>query len=127
MSRVLGGCRALMAAARAGAKGAAAPASTATKEAAASPAAAPAKSKRGLLKPVPLSTEMRKFVGVPEMSRTEAIKKIWEHIKDNKLQNPSNKREFFCDEKLKTIFGDKDKVGMLEIARLISPHFHKSN
>lgn len=42
------------------------------------------------------------------------------------LQNPANKREIQCDEKLKTIFAGKDKVGMLEIAKLLSPHFIKT-
>ncbi|CAL9112285.1 unnamed protein product, partial [Musa textilis] len=78
MSRVLGGCRLLMAAARAG-----------TKEVAATPAAvsaAASKPKVGLLKPRPISPAMKKFLGVPEISRIEAVKKIWEHIKANQLQ-----------------------------------------
>ncbi|OAY79154.1 hypothetical protein ACMD2_17390 [Ananas comosus] len=101
MSRVFGVCRALMSAAKA-------------KEASAS---APAKkaSSGGILKPVPVSPVMRRFVGVPEISRSEAVKK-----------NPENKREIRCDEKLKSIFDGKDKVGMMEIARLLSAHFLKS-
>lgn len=42
------------------------------------------------------------------------------------LQNPANKKEIFCDEKLKTIFEGKDKVGFTEIAKLLSNHFVKS-
>lgn len=41
-------------------------------------------------------------------------------------QNPANKREILCDEMLKSIFDGRDKVGMLEIARLVSSHFQKS-
>ncbi|KAF6158847.1 hypothetical protein GIB67_012490 [Kingdonia uniflora] len=41
------------------------------------------------------------------------------------LRNPANKREIICDEKLKTIFAGKDKVGMMEISKLIGPHFIK--
>ncbi|CAL9749086.1 unnamed protein product [Musa acuminata subsp. burmannicoides] len=116
MSRVLGGCRVLMSAARAG-----------TKEVAAAPAAAASKPKLGLLKPHPVSPAMKKFLGVPEISRVEAVKKIWEHIKANQLQNPTNKREICCDEKLKSIFNGRDKVGMMEIAKLLTPHFPKPN
>ncbi|KAJ3694021.1 hypothetical protein LUZ60_009501 [Juncus effusus] len=115
MSRVFGIYRSLMAAAPA--KAAAAPAS-----AAASGTAAP----KGIMKPVPVSPAMRKFVGVGEISRPACVKKIWDHIKSHDLQNPENKREIRCDEKLKSIFGNKDKVGMFEIAKLISPHFIKS-
>ncbi len=79
----------------------------------------------GLTKPVPLSPEMKKFLGVAESARTEVVKKIWEHIKTNNLQNPANKREILCDEKLKIIFGQKTNVTMFEIAKLISPHFIK--
>ena len=40
-------------------------------------------------------------------------------------QDPENKKVIICDEQLKKIFGGKDRVGFLEIAGLISPHFLK--
>ncbi|CBI40013.3 hypothetical protein AAG906_039218 [Vitis piasezkii] len=80
----------------------------------------------GITKPVPVSPALRKFLGVPEASRAEAVKKIWEHIKLNNLQNPTNKREILCDEKLKSVFEGKDKVGFLEIGKLLSHHFIKT-
>lgn len=75
-----------MAAAKGGAKEPVARA--VTKEAAAAPpaAAAATKPKGGLWKPVPVSPAMRKFLGVQEIARMEAVKKIWEHIKANQLQ-----------------------------------------
>ncbi|CAL9062004.1 unnamed protein product [Musa acuminata subsp. burmannicoides] len=129
MSRVFGGCRTLAAAAaraavaaRAGTK-----ASAAAPAVISSPSSTAAKPKHsGILKPIPVSLAMRKFLGVPEISRSQAVKKIWEYIKGHQLQNPANKKEICCDEKLKTLFEDRDKVGMLEIAKLISPHFLKS-
>ena len=45
---------------------------------------------------------------------------------DERLQNPANKKEINCDEKLKSIFEGKEKVGMMEIAKLLSPHFPKT-
>nr|GEX29099.1 hypothetical protein [Tanacetum cinerariifolium] len=80
----------------------------------------------GILKPSPISPALAQFLGVNESARTDAVKKIWEHIKLNQLQNPLNKREIICDEKLKTIFEGKDKVGFLEIAKLLAPHFVKT-
>lgn len=79
----------------------------------------------GLTMPSPVSPEMKKFLGVSEAPRIEATKKIWEHVKANSLQNPANKREILCDEKLKGIFGQKENVSMFEISKLISPHFIK--
>ncbi|XP_071690000.1 upstream activation factor subunit UAF30-like [Rutidosis leptorrhynchoides] len=80
----------------------------------------------GILKPIPISPALSDFLGVPESARTDAVKKIWEYIKLHQLQNPTNKKEIICDDKLKTIFDGKDKVGFLEIAKLISPHFVKA-
>ncbi|KAD5802693.1 hypothetical protein E3N88_14053 [Mikania micrantha] len=90
----------------------------------------------GILKPSPISPVLAHFLGVSESARTEAVKKIWEYIKSNELQasrslkpsiiNPTNKKEIICDEKLKTIFDGKDRVGFLEIAKLLTPHFVKT-
>ncbi|CAN8287464.1 unnamed protein product [Cochlearia groenlandica] len=81
---------------------------------------------KGILKVVPVSKPLAKFIGEDEVARTTAVKKIWDYIKLNNLQNTENKREIRCDSKLKTIFNGKDTVGLLEIAKLLSQHFPKS-
>ncbi|KAG4972722.1 hypothetical protein AAZX31_11G001000 [Glycine max] len=86
----------------------------------------PARKIRGIMKPRKVSPEMEDLVGAPEMARTQVLKRIWAYIKDNNLQDPTDKRTINCDEKLKKVFAGKDQVEMLEIARLISPHFLKS-
>lgn len=78
---------------------------------------------RGIMKPKKISPEMQDLVGQPEISRTQALKSIWAHIKEHNLQNPEKKRLIRCDEKLKKVFAGRDEVDMLEIAGLISPHF----
>ncbi|KAJ7967542.1 upstream activation factor subunit spp27-like [Quillaja saponaria] len=83
------------------------------------------KQPRGIMKPRKVSPEMQALVGVPEIPRTEALKRIWAYIKEHNLQDPGNKKIIICDEKLKKIFGGKDRVGFLEIAGLITPHFLK--
>ncbi|KAF0930521.1 hypothetical protein E2562_033259 [Oryza meyeriana var. granulata] len=123
-ARVFRGCRFLMSpAAAAGGKRPASAAGKVTKT-----EAKEAKEKRGIMQPVPVSDALRRFAGGgPEISRAGAVKLIWAHIKANGLQNPANKREINCDEKLKSIFAGRDKVGMMEIAKLLSPHFIKAN
>ncbi|OEL20841.1 hypothetical protein BAE44_0018137 [Dichanthelium oligosanthes] len=121
VARFFRGSRFLMSpAAGAGAKKAASPLVTKVD-------AAAAKEKRGIMKPVPVSEEFRKFAGgAPEVARSQAIKLIWAHIKANGLQNPAKKTEIICDTTLKSLFGGRDKVGMMEISKLLSPHFLKN-
>ncbi|KAL0422556.1 UNVERIFIED_CONTAM: protein TRI1 [Sesamum latifolium] len=80
---------------------------------------------RGIMKPRRVSPEMQAFLGVAEIPRTRALKEIWAHIKQHNLQDPEDKKVIICDEKLKKIFGGRDRVGFLEIAGLINPHFLK--
>ncbi|XP_060207844.1 protein TRI1-like [Lycium barbarum] len=80
----------------------------------------------GIVKPQAVSPALANFLGTNEASRTHAVKKVWEYIRSHNLQNPANKREIHCDDKLKTIFDGKDKVGFLEIARLLTQHFQKA-
>uniref|UniRef100_A0A5B6ZIJ4 DM2 domain-containing protein n=1 Tax=Davidia involucrata TaxID=16924 RepID=A0A5B6ZIJ4_DAVIN len=81
---------------------------------------------RGIMKPRRVSPEMQAFLGgVSEIPRTQALKEIWAYIKQHNLQDPENKKIIVCDEKLKNIFGGRERVGFLEIAGLISPHFLK--
>lgn len=69
-----------------------------------------------------LSPELQAVVGAGPMPRSEVTKKIWEYIKKNNLQNPSNKRNILADDKLKAIFGGKSEVTMFEMTKLVSAH-----
>ncbi|XWS64953.1 hypothetical protein CRYUN_Cryun05aG0048500 [Craigia yunnanensis] len=81
----------------------------------------------GIFKLTPVSPALGQFLGAQQASRTEAVKQIWTYIKSQNLQNPNNKREILCDEKLKTIFDGKEKIGFLEIGKMLSRHFVKTN
>ncbi|KAK9097244.1 hypothetical protein Sjap_022741 [Stephania japonica] len=80
---------------------------------------------RGIMKPKPISPAMQELLGVPEIPRTQALKQIWAYIKEHNLQDPENKKIIVCDEKLKKIFGGRERVGFLEVSGLINPHFMK--
>jgi chromatin remodeling complex protein RSC6 len=75
-----------------------------------------------LSKPLNLSAELEAVVGKGPLPRTEVVKKLWEYIKKNNLQNPANKRNILADEKLKAIFGGKAEVTMFEMTKLVSAH-----
>jgi chromatin remodeling complex protein RSC6 len=75
-----------------------------------------------LSKPMNISEELAVVIGKGFMSRGEVVKKIWEYIKKNDLQDPKNKRDIIADDNLRKVFGGKDKVNMFEMTKLVSAH-----
>jgi upstream activation factor subunit UAF30 len=75
-----------------------------------------------LLKPLTLSADLEAVVGAGPLPRQQVVKKLWEYIKRNNLQNPANKRNILADDKLKAIFGGKGEVTMFEMTKLVSAH-----
>lgn len=68
------------------------------------------------------SDALAEVVGSKPLPRTEVVKKIWVHIKANKLQDKVNRRMINADAKLKPVFGGKGQVSMFDMAKLISKH-----
>ena len=75
-----------------------------------------------LMKPMTLSPDLQAVIGAGPMSRGEVVKKLWEYIKKNDLQDPTNKRNINADEHLKKVFGGKATVNMFEMTKLVSKH-----
>ena len=75
-----------------------------------------------LMKPLQPSNELAAVVGSSPLPRTEVVSKVWEYIKANNLQNPENKREILADDKLRAVFGGKDKVSMFEMNKHFAQH-----
>ncbi|URD89652.1 hypothetical protein MUK42_27905 [Musa troglodytarum] len=82
----------------------------------------------GLLVPLPLSDDLMKFFGTGEntLSRSEAVKRMWEYIKQNNLQDPADKRNVICDEKLRELLKVDSFYGFT-VSKLLAPHFIKAN
>ena len=72
--------------------------------------------------PLTPSASLQEVIGSKPLPRTEIVKKIWDYIKKNNLQNPQNKREIIADEKLKPVFHGKEKVTMFEMNSHLSKH-----
>ena len=68
------------------------------------------------------SNELAEVVGSSPIPRTQVVKKLWEYIKKNNLQDPKNKRNIIADDKLKPVFGGKEVVNMFEMTKLVSKH-----
>jgi upstream activation factor subunit UAF30 len=81
-----------------------------------------AKANEQFMKPMTVSSELAPVVGAGPMPRSEVVKKLWEYIKKNNLQDPKNKRNINADDKLKKVFGGKSVVNMFEMTKLVSKH-----
>merc|ERR1712064_247100 len=71
-----------------------------------------------------LSKELADLVGAKKdetLSRPEVVKRLWAHIKTNKLQDPENKQYFTPDAKMVPIFG-KDKIRAFGMAKFLKTH-----
>jgi chromatin remodeling complex protein RSC6 len=80
------------------------------------------KKPNGLQKIMQPSPELAAVIGDEKLSRGDVVSKMWTYIKQHNLQNPSNKREIVADEKLKPVFGGKDKVDMFEMNKHLANH-----
>jgi chromatin remodeling complex protein RSC6 len=80
------------------------------------------KSNSAFMKPLNVSPELAVIVGNGPMARSEVVKKLWEYIKKNNLQDPKAKRNIVADADLKKVFGGKGTVDMFEMTKLVSKH-----
>jgi upstream activation factor subunit UAF30 len=72
--------------------------------------------------PLTPSPALAAVVGSKGLPRTQIIKKIWDYIKKNNLQDKKNRRMINADEKLKAIFGGKMQISMFELAKIVNKH-----
>ena len=84
---------------------------------AAAPKAAKAP-RAGTLQPSP---QLAAVIGPGPFGRGEVMKKLWDYIKANNLQDPQDKRTIRADAKLQPILG-ADSMGMFKLAGIVSGH-----
>lgn len=68
------------------------------------------------------SAALAAVVGNKPLARTEAVKRIWAHIKKNKLQDSKNRRMINNDVALKAVFAGKAQVSMFDVAKALGKH-----
>ncbi len=69
------------------------------------------------MQPSPVLAEV---VGDKPLPRTEVVKKLWQYIKKNNLQDAKERRMINADDKLKAVFGGKRQVSMFEMTKLVN-------
>lgn len=75
----------------------------------------------GITAPVTPSAELAAIVGKDDLPRSEVVKKVWDYIKKNDLQDSKDRRQINADDKLGKIFGKKS-VSMFEMNKHLSAH-----
>ena len=75
-----------------------------------------------LSKPVKPDAQLAAIVGADEMPRPEVVKKLWEYIKAEGLQDQTNRRMINADDKLRPLFEGRQQVNMFEMTKLVSKH-----
>jgi DNA topoisomerase-3 len=67
------------------------------------------------------SAALAAVIGAESVARTQVIKKLWDYIKAQGLQDAANKRAINADAKLLPVFG-KPQVTMFELAGIVGKH-----
>ncbi|KJZ80087.1 hypothetical protein HIM_00801 [Hirsutella minnesotensis 3608] len=77
----------------------------------------------GFQKPFMLSPMLSEICGETQLSRPQVVKKLWEHIKANDLQDPKDKRQIRCDDKMLAVF-KQARVDMFRMNKEIGNHLY---
>lgn len=78
------------------------------------------KKERAPGKNLKLSPELAEIVGSSEMARGEVLKKVWDYIRGNNLQDSANKRLIRPDAKLAKVFGSEEPLDMFKMTGVLS-------
>jgi chromatin remodeling complex protein RSC6 len=94
----------------------------AAKKAAKKPAAKKTarKPNAAFMKAMQPSPALAKIVGEKPLPRTEVVKKLWQYVKRNNLQDKKEKRNINADDQLREVFGGKKTVSMFEMTKLVN-------
>ncbi|CAO3674630.1 unnamed protein product [Rhizopus stolonifer] len=58
-------------------------------------------------------------------SRTQTVSKMWEYIREHKLQDVNNKRFIDCDDHFKVLCDGLERISMFEISKYIQKYMEK--
>ncbi|KAF2212697.1 hypothetical protein CERZMDRAFT_67700 [Cercospora zeae-maydis SCOH1-5] len=84
----------------------------------------PVKEKKGgFHKPMALSEPLAAMLGETQLSRPQTVKQIWAYVKERNMQDPNDKRQIVCDDKMRAVF-KADKVHMFTMNKLLASHLY---
>lgn len=74
------------------------------------------------MRPVHPDQKLAEIIGNDPVPRTEITRKLWDYIRSHNLQDPENKTFIKADDKLREVFGGRDRVSMFEMTKLVFSH-----
>ena len=82
----------------------------------------------GFQKPLKVSSELQKFLGLPDgelIARTQVTKSVNAYCKEHNLQKPDDKRVILADKTLKTLLklGKNDQLTFFNLQKYLKPHY----
>ena len=76
-----------------------------------------------LQQPLTPSKELAAVIGSnDQLPRGEAVKKVWEYIKSNKLQDAKDGRQINTDAKLAAVMGGEKQISMFQMNKHLAQH-----
>ncbi|RKF56762.1 SWIB/MDM2 domain protein [Golovinomyces cichoracearum] len=81
------------------------------------------KKSSGFHKKYHLSEPLADLLGETTLSRPQVVKNIWAYIKAQDLQDPTDKRQIICDERMQSVF-KQDRVHMFTMNKILGNQLH---
>ena len=81
--------------------------------------------KTGIKKEFNVSEDLRKIIGTnkgEKITRPQVVKRLWEYVKDNNLQDPENKQWFTPDKTMAPVFGTKKLI--FSMSKYLEDHLY---
>lgn len=94
------------------------------KKAAAKKTTTPRKPNAAFMAALTPDATLAAVIGNQPIPRTEIVKKMWDYIRANNLQDSKNRRMINADSKLRPLFG-KEQISMFELAKIVNEHVKK--
>jgi upstream activation factor subunit UAF30 len=70
-----------------------------------------------------LSPALSALLGESILSRPQCVKKIWEYVKARDLQDPADKRQIRCDERMRAVF-KSERVHMFTMNKVLATQLY---
>ncbi|KAJ5887611.1 hypothetical protein N7495_007652, partial [Penicillium taxi] len=78
----------------------------------------------GFHKPLNLSPSLSALLGGQvTLSRPQTVKKVWEYIRENELQDPSDRRQIRCDDPMRAVF-KQDRIHMFTMTKILNQNLY---
>ncbi|KAJ6066705.1 uncharacterized protein N7446_003742 [Penicillium canescens] len=77
----------------------------------------------GFHKPLNLSEPLCASGRNHSLSRPQTVKKVWQYIRENELQDPSDRRQIRCDDAMRAVF-KQDRVHMFTMTKILNQNLY---